>query len=225
MGADFVAMIDQLRRAVGTVSDDEAAAHDREVKRRLAREDMRRRRDLRRERLRASELALDEHDYGRIVAADLGDTLALEAVKHWSDSRTPALVLLGGVGVGKSVAAGWAIGEYGGHAITAAGCAKLFGSSWSTHVARWDELLNAPLIVVEELGQEDPEKGRPAFFELMNERQRMSRRTLFLGNLSTQQARSRFDARTLSRLDRIARFLQLKSQQDLRSASANGGGR
>lgn len=193
--------------------------------------------DLRRARIADSGIAgrLEDGDIG-LVLGDLDRTPAYVRVESWIRQLThpeerrptwgPWLWLGGPRGVGKTLAAAWAIAEVGGRYTTMRG---LIEDTAAEHRRRsgltrgpgtWHSRYAAQcLLVLDEVGQEDAEgrrdvveaaraAARHALHELVDHRRRRSTPTLVLSNKSAASIRERFasgiyDARTESRLRQV----------------------
>lgn len=166
-----------------------------------------------------------------IVDGGIIRTRAIEAVDTWLDetSRPPFLLLLGGVGSGKTVAAAYAMdcathvsGEHvhGYSAYIKMGrVAELFRAGFGDDRERFEALIAAPSLVVDELSTErDVELGRAALHELVDERGGRGRPTILLANRSKKELASRYDARTIDRLRASMRLVEL-GQQSMRKGA------
>lgn len=145
-----------------------------------------------RARLREIREAVVEHipipveDARAIVDGKLNETRAVRVARKWLDTRpTPWLVLSGGVGCGKTLAAVYAAAELGGMYITAPELVECFARAAreKTEAA----ILRTPMLIVDDLGTEDdkPATFASALFRLMSHRNR--RRTVFTTNLTRER--------------------------------------
>jgi len=146
----------------------------------------------------------------RISAADWGgsDTDAVRAVRLWDSARS-ALVLSGGRGCGKTVAAAW-------RALTDPPNA-LFRFCDAPRAARigryssgWAELVDAPALCLDDLGAEylDTKESFVAdVSELVNAFYASKRRLLLTTNLSGDELAERYGARVLDRLMECAEWI------------------
>ena len=193
--------------------------------------------DQRRARIADSGIAkrLEEGDVG-IVVGTPERTPAFVRVESWLRQLThpeerrptwgPWLWLGGPRGVGKTLAACWAIGEVGGRYVT---MRQLMEDTQAEHRRRagltrapstWQARYSAQcLLVLDEVGQEDAEGrrdaveaarglARHALHDLVDHRKRTSTPTLVLTNKSADVIRERFragvyDQRTESRLRQL----------------------
>lgn len=153
---------------------------------------------------------LTDADVRAVCDDTLRDVDALARVKefmaqtHYSVGK-PIFVLLGGTGVGKTVAAAWALARRRGTFVEAERVVRLYEGRWKVDADRFQKLIRCELLVIDELGtEEDLARARPAYREIVNRRQSRHRPTLFLGNLNVATLRERFEARTWNRLEAIA---------------------
>lgn len=151
------------------------------------------------------------------------DTPALRAARKWHEQKErPFLVLLGGVGTGKTVAAVWAMSRHlaagrdtpqagGGKAIPqavflrASKFARL--SQYDKRDEEWleNELHRSRLLVIDDMGAEF--LAAPAMTmldELLDERYSNARRTILTSNLSGELFRERYGARLWDRFAQVA---------------------
>lgn len=163
--------------------------------------------DSRRESLRLSgvhdvlaQSALD------VLASDTCEaTRALVHVRTWLASRHPILALFGGKGLGKTVAAAWALTRVPGRYATAAKLARSSVAEYGGPDASYTRALRTRLLVVDELGLEpDKDLALATLHDVIDQRQKMPRRTLLLGNMTRRVFLERYDARTVDRLREIA---------------------
>lgn len=159
-------------------------------------------------------LPITDEDRAAIVADALEDTHALRLVRRWLEARpSPWLVLLGGTGTGKTVAAAWAIAHAHGAYISATQLRALMTR------AVWDgddlpDAARSRLLVLDDLGAEketDPEKFQAALFELLNRRQSERTRTIITSNLSRSRLadRTRYGDRVVDRINHLAHVVEL----------------
>ncbi len=142
-----------------------------------------------------------------VIADKLRDTDALRLVQRWIASSTPALVLFGGKGLGKTVAAAWALSRVPGRYVEAATLCAMHRGDYGNPSEDFFRHARGELLVIDELGCEaNIEHAIAALHDAVNRRQRLPRRTLLLGNLDREALIARYDARTLDRLQSFARF-------------------
>lgn len=191
-------------------------------------------------------------DETRILRDRLAPTLPLRAVQKWvngwSNPHTqsvtkPWLIMAGGTGTGKTVAAGWAIAEVGARYVRFPEAIQDFRaltrkSSLTELDAMRLELRRkygvAGFLVLDEIGIEetkDADDARIALGEIAELRQRWHQRTLGLTNKSAAEIRERFrtgvyDQRTLSRIQRllVSGDVVDLAGRDLRVPSSKRGG-
>lgn len=163
---------------------------------------------------------LTEQAEAAIVDQTLADTQALAAVREWLAGRKPVLILSGGTGCGKTVAAAWALATREGpfQAIRAV----RLGSAWERWSSDREDGVEAlrlwvDTMLVDDLGQEPIEDRRvvPAVEELFDSRQSPRTRTIVTTNLSPAQMRERYSERVLSRWAQGAMVVHVKGT-DLR---------
>lgn len=160
-------------------------------------------------------LPLTDDDRRRIVSDELDETHALRVVKRWLEVRaSPWLVLLGGTGTGKTVAACYAAARECGTYISATRLRPLLTR------AVWDgeemprEALSS-LVVLDDIGAEreaDADKFRAVLCELLNARQGMRTRMIITSNLTRSRLgdASLYGERVVDRLNHCARVVELK---------------
>jgi DNA replication protein DnaC len=215
---DFDVMI------VGTpfVSDDEIAAYE-----------VSRQRESWRKQLSAANVdGLRDEDRARILADTLEPTKALTTVRQWLGGamRTinpgvPTLVLCGGMGTGKTVAACWAISRHGGLYATVETYLRDY-DRWlrdrsyddKNSPAMW-RYKRAQLVVLDELGTEaDAALMTRAFERLIDSRQSRRRElTIIMSNLSRDEVIRRirggaYGARTYDRMRRDSRIVEVTGE-------------
>lgn len=180
--------------------------------------------EAQRDRLSASGIgrvlrATDKH---AVIEQTLSETEALRKVRNWLAlaTRTPSpgrnvCVLCGDPGLGKTVAAAWALARCGGLYVKVDEYLRdydrwqrdrSFDERTSTLLVRYKR---AHLVVVDELGRErNAELARDAIYDLIDSRQTRRRElTLIITNLSVDDMNARlergvYDERTSDRLAR-----------------------
>ncbi len=161
-----------IRRArrVSTITPEEAASDER-----------REARDRRRQFLAEAHPDILPEDVQAIVRGTLDDNPWLRKVQRWLEGSTRVLVLSGSVGSGKSTAACWAIAERGGRFVSAPNLARV---SSSFKRAEWDQLVAAPVVDIDDLGDElDPASLSPALKLLISARVAHAGRTILTTNI------------------------------------------
>lgn len=133
--------------------------------------------------------------FGGAEAPD--DTPALDAVGRFLSpkDRTPILVLAGGVGTGKTVAAAWACAFHSGRMVKALDLVRigLFAEGQDKTTLR--ELERADLAVIDDVGAEPQDtKGYAyaAFFEAFERRYDAAAKTILTTNLTLDEFRARY---------------------------------
>jgi DNA replication protein DnaC len=180
---------------------------------------------MRREALLAeASPAITPEDIAAIVDGKLKKTKSLGHVRQWleiawgtRESRTGRpvrfLALVGAVGVGKTVAAAYALAHEPGLYVTAEELRRrLCSSNWRDF--DWQaRVLRARLVVVDDLGAESREGSREALFELVNRRMGEERAlTLLTGNLTESELIERYDARTIDRLQYVGIIVEIAGE-------------
>lgn len=127
-------------------------------------------------------------------------TKAMSHVRRWIESGTPALVLLGGIGSGKSAAAAWSLLR-----LRAQDCGLFVGAAKLARMSKfdgeWDRVLEIPRLVVDDLGVEArSDFSQERVFELVNARIDGRLRTVFTSNLGADALKARYGQRVESRL-------------------------
>lgn len=210
-----------IRRPAHLLTEAEAREFDRGIKL-----------SERRERLERSPIqdSLAEGDTKRVLEDRIHRTNALAVVQRWvggwsgqaSTVVRPWLIVAGNTGVGKTLAAAWAIAEVGGRYVRwpelmqdmrALGRRGSLREQEATRHELRAKYGCAGLLIVDELGIEgetDEERvnARAALHELVEMRQRWTHRTMVLTNKPSAELAERFEAglydpRTRSRLERL----------------------
>jgi len=143
-------------------------------------------------------------DARAVVDGTLEETFAVRVTRKWLDTRpTPWLVLSGGVGCGKTLAAVYAAAELGGMYITAPELTECFARA-----AREREeapIVRTPLLILDDLGTEDDRQGAfsASLFRLLSHRSR--RRTIVTTNLPRERLLdpARYTLRFTERLEHL----------------------
>lgn len=146
--------------------------------------------------LAAAEPAIPDEDVRMLILDTTGDRAPLRAVQEYMRGSKALAVLHGDVGVGKTLAACWALAARGGHFVSAMDVARIFTSF--SEEARRAKLMSAFVLVVDDVGQElDPAKFGPCLTELINRRRSGGKRTILTSNLSPRALRERYPDRRL----------------------------
>ena len=165
-----------------------------------------------------------------VVADQLEATQSLEEVRSWMHSSLrpgsaaglPVLGLFGDTDAGKTVAAAYALAHVPGARYHELGdLARHMPDPDRKHPdAVWAAALDTRLLVLDELGMEDDaRRARAALHHLVN--RRLRKRTLLIANLDEDTWRERYDPRTLSRLQEVARLVRVE-QAGLRARVGRG---
>ncbi|AKF08869.1 hypothetical protein DB32_006018 [Sandaracinus amylolyticus] len=198
----------------------------------LAALEQRSQREARRERLARSGIRLRPDDRKALMNDELYPTQALRDVKRWlaAATRTPNpgpnfLFVTGGTGLGKTVAAAWALTRQGGRFVTMEtfllDYARYLRDVSRDRAAELErERYAAPgLLVLDELGTEaDAVLARTALSWLVDARcARRRHLTIVLSNLAEADVVARFtagiyDPRTWDRLRRDGAFAKLDGE-------------
>lgn len=132
-------------------------------------------------------------------------TPAMRLVREWLATKRPVLALFGDKGLGKTVAAAWALARVPGRYAEAAALCTARTADYGAPSDWYEKSVRAGLLVVDELGLEpDATVAAAALHDVINRRQRLPRRTLLLGNVSKRDFLARYDVRTIDRLREIA---------------------
>lgn len=130
-------------------------------------------------------------------------TSPLRAVRGWRAERRGKnmLAMVGDVGIGKTVALGWLIGQVGGHYVKAEDLAKLHVTRDRESRAKFAAYMAVDALFVDELGVElDAKEARAMLTEVTDARQGRGW-TGFAGNfLDLVAFHQRYDARACDRL-------------------------
>lgn len=217
------ARFDALLDGVAVASDDEIAAYEARMQR-----------EVWRQNLVASGIdALRDEDRKLILTDKLAASTALTKVRQWLgaamrtavDPGVNTLVICGGMGTGKTVAAGWAISRHGGVYATVETYLRDY-DRWLRDRSHDDKssptiwrYKRAQLVVLDELGTEtDAALMQRAFERLIDSRQSRRRElTLILSNLSRAEVVTRvrggaYGMRTYDRMKRDARIIEVSGE-------------
>jgi DNA replication protein DnaC len=156
-----------------------------------------------------------------IVDGSIGSTKAVEIARRWYDARSkPFLLMLGGVGCGKTVAAAClAVHAQRGERYVRVeyqkmrDVANLYRAGFGDDAKAFDRLLRTGLLIIDELTTErDADLGRAALHEIVDERSARCLPTLLLANRTKAEIRERYDARTIDRWRESAVVIELADQ-------------
>lgn len=180
---------------------------------------IRRRQAEERHAVRAREAWIDRHRrFAPLAAVEavydraLRDRPATKHVRAFMNSQRPALVLMGGTGVGKTVAALAAVREQPqGVFVKAAELARAVDPWWRERAEGWRQVdIEAPLFVVDDLGAEtDEPRFHQALFAVVDTRDAADRKTIIASNLKPAQIRERYGDRIADRLNAMARAVRI----------------
>lgn len=152
-------------------------------------------------------------------------TIAADLVLSWASKPasdltriTPALCIVGERGHGKTVAAAWLIADTDGRYCKADDLVRLSRAQFGEERERWESLVGARWLVVDEIGAEAGElaRVRTMLEALIDQRQSPTRRTLLLGNITRAEFRDRLSDRAESRWSEMGYTLELKAGRDMR---------
>lgn len=173
----------------------------------------------------ASGITLHRDDFARLANDQLETSKPLAHVKRWlgSAGARPMLILCGAVGVGKTLAAAWAIAERrDGVAVRSPDLGmRVFPYTNEMRAGVVEANIRSALFVLDDLGDEDlgDQRWRRAFGAWVEARQ-MYGVTLVTTNLLKRQFRDRYDARAIDRLNAIATAIEIGGE----SLREKGGG-
>jgi len=153
-----------------------------------------------------------------VVPDGYQDTKTLSVVRKWLDIRRkqpanwkPILVLLGGVGIGKTSAAAWAVSmqvsaAYVKSRTLTAAHRQMFGDARK----EWDNMMRASMLFLDDLGRETDENGVAAVEDLVDERQ--GKPTIITGNITKENLLARYGDRVKSRLSESSVMVWLQDE-------------
>ena len=153
---------------------------------------------------------------------DMSGEAGATIVSWWDAAEKPVLILSGGTGTGKSVAAVEMLARHGGSFVHARDLARRH-DPWKEDRADGVTKIDVEsrgLLVLDDLGTERLEDPRflAALEDLLDARQSVTRRTLITTNLSPAQFRERYKERFADRLNGIAKAVTLTGGSMRRSA-------
>lgn len=162
------------------------------------------------------------HKYRRVRESELVDTEAMQHTRAWLDGDRPWLVLSGGVGSGKSLAASWAVlgtcpdrydGPTSGVSISrfdgwpVAMYPRFVATYELARLSAWDDdwpvLERCSILAIDDLGIEHVGRSEAllaAIGALLDARYARELRTVITTNLGKPEFRERYGERTWSRL-------------------------
>ncbi len=206
---DMTGLAAVLAKLETVIVDDEAVA---ERERGIAQREADRASAERALRIARSGIGLDPKSRAAIVsgALDLEFGKSMRAVVRWlgREDVPSVLVLRGGTGAGKTVAAGWALARRGGYLRSVSQIVWTWQSNTVRAIEERERLAGCELLVIDDVGTEkkrDTEALVEALRDLLELRQREGARTLVTTNLSREAWLARYpDERVESRLSRAA---------------------
>ena len=134
------------------------------------------------------------------------NTEALRAVGEFLRSPALFLMLVGDLGVGKTIAAWWGVAQRGGRYVTAMELVR----AGSFDRDFWESLRTAPFVAIDELGMEAVDQSGwflANLYDLLDHRLSRSRKTALLSNLDAAAFKARYCSGTMERL-----YERLKTQ-------------
>lgn len=157
----------------------------------------------RQRRVDAGAWPITSRDRKAIVHGTLEPRKALRACERWyrlADDKGVFLAMIGERGQGKTVAACWLLAQYGGYYVDAPELVRL-RSSWNDKDReRYDYLLHARLLVIDDLGTEVlDDDARATFAQVVNRRQ-ADCKTMLTGNMTFEVMAQRYDERAIERI-------------------------
>lgn len=155
-----------------------------------------------------------------LVRGECLRTAATSAAAQWMKSDRRVLVIVGDMGVGKTVSACLIACAYARRRRTIAylrepGLVKWWHSTTLAHEAQVERLKEADLLIVDELGttlSRDGERTRDAMFGLIDDRIGGEGRTVLLGNLTEKKLAEAYGARFLDRMREIGTVVHVTGE-------------
>jgi DNA replication protein DnaC len=180
--------------------------------------------EAKRKRLQASGARLTDAMTTALVSNSLRLTEPLRAAQEWFSTRPcPWLVLSGGTGTGKTVAAAaLVIANHSAHWVRSDDLVRTFAGFFGDAAERQKQLKSSPFLVIEDLGVElDAARMLPALLEVLDDRLSASTTpTVITTNLKKQQIAERYpNERLFSRLREHAHWVSL-TNEDMRGKAA-----
>lgn len=221
----MLARAEEDARAEGFESLAAREAHERDVAEAVATAERNLATERRRKKILASvgDRITDEMHTAIATGSPMRDEEATRVLAKWIASSYPAIILAGGTGAGKTVAAVRLACE-----LT---CSVQFikAARVGAHFERWssdreDKIaplgLGVDVLIVDDLGMEslDDRRSLPALEEICDARQSARTRTIFTTNLTAEQYGARYSERMRSRLFQSAGVLTTVRTRDLRRA-------
>lgn len=140
-----------------------------------------------------------------LVQGELAATAPLASVQGWYHSKTagPVLCLSGSVGIGKTIAATWAIADGGGVYLHASEACRQWAAKYDR--LRYEDLASWRMVVIDDVGLEaDADVMTDLLICACDTRDGRRARMILTTNLNEQQLRSRYpEPRLWSRMTRL----------------------
>lgn len=147
-------------------------------------------------------------------SGNIQETESLQEVKKFSDEVDALfLILAGGLGVGKTVAAAWATDSYQLSALFV-DATEIARASWYDNEAygRWERV---DLLVIDDLGVEYADKKGGFTMQLdglLNSRYNNGLKTIITTNLTLERFKERYSERVMDRIHECGRFVELRGR-------------
>jgi DNA replication protein DnaC len=157
-----------------------------------------------------------------LVRDALEPTPALKAMRDWlgTPRHRPVIILSGGTGTGKSVAAAWFHVERGGVWLRAEQATRIFAANFGEQYAEQDRVRDARSLVIDDVGSElDVQRMQAVLLELFDCRKSSETDTVLTTNLCRRDFMERYgDERLISRMFELVHFVGC-GKNDLRRSS------
>lgn len=159
--------------------------------------------ELRHHRVKSARIPLVPGMADRIITGNLDATEPMLAAREWLKAATGVLLMLGTRGTGKTVAAAWIVSRHPyARYVKAREFVRLSMAAFGDDHLRYAELLEAPLLVIDDLGTErDRERGKEALHDVVDDR--LALPTIVISNMDKEAFKARYDARTIDRLREV----------------------
>jgi chromosomal replication initiation ATPase DnaA len=153
-----------------------------------------------------------------VLEVALEHTPSYDDARHWASGHPkPWLILGGGTGCGKSVAAAWILSQLGGIWMSAERIVRIFSAKFGDQYEEQELLRSCRLLFIDDIGTErDPLVMLSALIELMEARKSQRRRTVVTTNLPVSRFTARYrHERLISRMNESVHWCNSK-HRDLR---------
>jgi hypothetical protein len=151
-------------------------------------------------------------------------TPALELVETWirtaKSSGRYVLALVSSTGTGKTFAAARVFEYSRARYVTARDATKLAGSLYGDAPTKWAELLEAPVLVIDEIGAWSDRTQEPAAITEALDRRQFGKGTLLLSNLTPAELDAYLGERAASRLAQVSAVIPVGGADLRRKARA-----